>query len=69
MKTIEQHLNELPEPYRTQALKYYEPQTEQTQSAALIYAFDWRESEEGFHYWDKLYDRLVKQEQTEEQKL
>ncbi len=66
MKTIKQHLNELPEPYRTQALKYFEPQTAQTQSEALMCGFDWRESKEGFSYWGKLYDRLVKQEQTEE---
>jgi hypothetical protein len=66
MKTIEQHLNELPEPYRTKALKYIEPETTQTQSEALMDAFNWSDSKEGFHYWDKLYDRLKEQEQTEE---
>jgi hypothetical protein len=32
-------------------------------------AFSWSDSKEGFHYWDKLYDRLEEQELTEEQKL
>lgn len=69
MKSIEQHLNELPEPYRTKALKYMEPKVVQTQSTAIDYAFDWNKTEEGFHYWEELYTRLEEQEQTEEQKL
>lgn len=65
MKTIIEHLSNLEEPYRTKALKCLESETVSTQSEALMHAFDWSESEEGSHYWDDLYNRLKKQEQTE----
>jgi hypothetical protein len=67
MATIEQHLNNLSEPHRTQALnnvisilKDFE-QEGITDSEALIRAFDWEDSSQGFDYWEQLYDKLVEE--------
>ncbi len=70
MKTIKEHLETLPEPYRSQALENYNPrflgddppQKFEQVSEALIYAFDWTESPEGEEYWDKYQDSLINQE-------
>ena len=58
-KTIEQHLQDLPEPYRSQALKnmWWEDKDNkyELQSEALYQAFNWSKSPEGFKYWNDFY--------------
>ena len=67
MATIEQHLNNLSEPHRTEALKNTIHELKDfelgdiTDSEALIRAFDWEESSQGFDYWEQLYDKLVEE--------
>jgi hypothetical protein len=59
MKTIEEHLNTLPEPQRSQAFENTialnnEPLLEEkaeTTSGALYAAFRWDNSPEGHEYW------------------
>lgn len=62
-KTIKEWLSELPEPYRTQALdnydsNFYPYNTARFLSDALMYAFDWKLSPQGFEYWGLLFDIL-----------
>lgn len=63
MKTIREWLEELPEPYKTQAkqntkklsvFKLEEP----TLSDAVMSAFRWETTPEGLNYWMNLYDEL-----------
>lgn len=55
MKTIKQWLEELPEPYRTQALENYErKQMSHSLSLALASAFHWHYTPEGWNYWFEL---------------
>lgn len=62
MKTIEEYLNELPQPYKQQALINMEAEEatslEKDLKDALQFAFVWKESPEGFDYWDNLYISL-----------
>lgn len=65
MKTIREWLEELPEPYRTQALENvneHDPQiidtSEQTAKKALSGAFVWMFTEQGERYWFDLYRTL-----------
>lgn len=55
MKTIEQHLQELPEEVRAQALKnmWWEDKhnTYRTLQEALRQAFNWSKSPEGYWFW------------------
>lgn len=58
MKTIKEWINELPEPYRSQALKYetiYWNSKSMTKKSALTVAFLWDDTNESFDYWEKLY--------------
>lgn len=63
MKTIEQHLQELPEPVRDQALKnmWWEDKHNKyaTQVQALQQAFNWSKSPEGYWYWYNVETDLV----------
>lgn len=62
MKTIEEWLNELPEPERALALFNLNPKKQQIKtddlSIALDHAFDWDGTPEGYHYWDEIYERV-----------
>lgn len=68
MKTIREWLEELPEPYRSQALENFDNYwTKEEQddlskrislSFAVLSAFAWDESKQGGDYWNKLYDTL-----------
>jgi len=62
MKTIKDYLNELQEPYRTQALnnldKGYEDRKVKNILIALTLAFVWDESPEKHKYWNDLYKNL-----------
>ena len=66
MKTIEQHLQDLPEPYRAQALKnmWWEDKDNryELQSKALQQAFKWWSSNEGIKYWYDLHRLILEQE-------
>lgn len=66
MKTIEQHLQDLPEPYRSEALanmwwedKYCRCKL---QSKALRMAFNWTLSNEGTSYWHQVWTLILEQE-------
>ena len=79
MKPILQHLEELPEPYRSQAIKnhgnpdialnyphvnnYIEP------SPAIDAAFDWGNSPEGFKYWSSFCGKLEAEPKPPEETL
>lgn len=62
MKTIREWLEELPEPYRTQALEntpeLYEDLYAPSLKYAIEHAFYWVESEQGMNYWDDFVDTL-----------
>lgn len=64
-KSIEQWLNELPEPFRTQSLfnkKHYAVSNtglKYTLHSALLEAFAWGKTPEGFDYWRELFRQLV----------
>lgn len=61
-KTIKEWLEELPEPYSTQALNNADELllncTYGTQSEALEEAFVWFATEEGHDYWEQLYETI-----------
>jgi hypothetical protein len=65
MKTIKEYLEELPEPWRSQALENYDPKfhphTKTTSSleSAISWAFDWSESPEGHEYWSTAHDSII----------
>lgn len=66
MKTIREHLNDLPEPYRTEALenaKNSKPSTlhamEKSMSGAITGAFLFHETPQGADYWFDLADELM----------
>lgn len=63
MTTLEDLLNELPEPYCTQAKKNTKVRLSMdcigvSRENALSMAFGWRTSPEGYTYWRELYDHL-----------
>lgn len=62
MKTIKQWLNELPEPYRSQALENADTNVLNSKGISLIgclmEAFNWHKSTQGFEYWYKLIKSL-----------
>lgn len=55
MKTIKQHLSKLPSPFREMALKYTPVQDHNMMIGraplALVHAFHWTETEEGWEFW------------------
>ena len=66
MKTIEEWLKTLPEPYRRRALKNMNKNIKEnkccTQHAAIMDGLNWSESPQGVTYWEKLFLKLQKQE-------
>jgi len=65
MKTIREHLETLPEPYRAQALENHAaypmpnaPESFESLLEAFYWAFDWDGSTERFDYWCELSDRI-----------
>lgn len=59
MKTIEQWLNELPEPYRSQALENVDEQQKKMMCVNILSAIDifiWSKTKQGHKYWEKIYD-------------
>lgn len=62
-KTIREWLEELPEPYRTEAINNaYEliiDTPEKSITEALSNAFVWKNSPQGNKYWNELYDKLT----------
>ena len=62
MKTIREWLEELPEPYRTQAINNTSESVlmveEESLSEAVTGAFSWWDSPEGLEYWSDFYDTL-----------
>ena len=62
MKTIEEWLDQLPEPYRSQAINSSIKETLNlrcdTARAALSGAFVWADSKEGRHYWKEFFKTL-----------
>lgn len=63
MKTIREWLEELPEPYRTQAIdntmERELSQAEPSMHEAILGAFVWEETIEGFYYWAKLHHKFI----------
>lgn len=61
-KTIKEWLEELPEPYSTQALnnadEFLLDCTKETQPEALKVAFIWSTTKEGHDYWSQLSETL-----------
>jgi len=67
MKTILEWLKELDEPYRSNAIENaandtntFLPTNVKTCQEALLYSFIWKDSTEGFIYWDNLCTALDK---------
>lgn len=62
MKTIKEHLQELPEPARTKALAnmWWEDEDTRQEHArdALYQAFNWSKSPEGYKYWREVCNLL-----------
>jgi len=73
MKTVEQWLNELPEPYRTQALEQTDnshlKKTERTMYDTLMGIFPWCDSHEGAEYWRQLSEVYKKHESALQEDL
>lgn len=73
-KTVEQRLQELPEPHRAQALtntpqinKVAIPDEDEELSDVLQGAFNWDQTPEGFEYWENVWSDLkTKEEQSHE---
>lgn len=60
-KTIKEWLNELPEPYRSQAMKYEGSHWDKELPSlkdALGSSFTWADKKEGLEYWLNLYYTL-----------
>lgn len=66
MKSVKQWFEALPEPYKTQALNNTQQHrvTRETTalSGAVMIAFEWGKTTEGFDYWDSLYRKIQKGE-------
>ena len=62
--TIREHLEDFPEPYKTQALKntkkiiLKDKMSVQNRELALSMAFVWEDSPEGLEYWSDFYYKL-----------
>jgi len=63
MKTIEQYLNQLEEPYKEQAINNTGDKNLKRKvsslNEALMSAFPWQGSPEGYRYWFVVRDKLV----------
>lgn len=64
-KTIKEWLEELDEPYRTQALNNMDIEDSEVDAYSLCeavgIAFYWYDSPEGHDYWDELSEQLIKE--------
>ena len=73
MKTVKEWLDELPEPYRTQALEQTSncrlKDTEDTMYSTLMGMFVWSESHEGNEYWRQLSEVYKKHESALQEDL
>jgi hypothetical protein len=71
MKKISEWLNELPEPYRTQAIANQEWQDYEVNrlSGAIANAFSWHDSPQGHEYWHELYDSKLRDEIDDGKKI
>ena len=62
-KTIQEWFNELGEPYRTQAMKNTKKDNlmydRNSLSQAILGAFYWLKTDEGYVYWMDLYDTIL----------
>lgn len=62
MKTVKEWLEELPEPYRSQALKNTKEELlkieEVSADQAVFGAFRWDKTPQGFQYWDSLFCKI-----------
>lgn len=66
-KTIKQWLNELEEPYRTQALENAEDygginNTATSLDDALLAGFLWDKTEQGWDYWEEVRQNILRTE-------
>jgi len=64
MKTTKQWLESLNEPYKSEALsnmiKGVSDAKVKTMSEALLTAFPWNHTKQGFQYWDELFRQAIK---------
>jgi hypothetical protein len=62
MKTILEWLQELPEPYRSEAIenviKAKRTQKRDSLEDALLSAFPWEKTKQGWEYWDNLHTKI-----------
>ena len=62
MKTIREHFEQLPEPYRTEAIENTKYDilgiTEYSIADALLSAFTWDNTKQGYMYWSNLCAKL-----------
>lgn len=61
--TLYEYLQELPEPWRTEAVQNTSTDEAAIADAgscsnALFRAFDWSESPQGYDYWEEIYNHL-----------
>ncbi len=66
MKTIKEWLNELPEPERSQAIENMQPDAEgqitaRNKAEAVIQAFVFSQTPQGFSYWNNIHFNLEKE--------
>lgn len=63
MKSIQEWLYELPEPYRRVALRYHSNYSKMGKADclanALVLGFKWSSSEEGREYWSKVHEMCI----------
>ena len=59
-KTVKEWIQELPEPYRTEALENCNDPNKEVQSlsSALFYAFRWSETKQGACYWREIHGKI-----------
>lgn len=65
-KEIKGFLEQFPEPYRTQALKNFDPdycpeRKPKSKADALSLAFSWHRSPQGYYYWGDFHTQLTKE--------
>ena len=68
MRSIREHLQELPEPARSQALANMWWEDAETRCAdpayALYQAFNWSRSPQGYRYWKEIFNNLQSKPKT-----
>lgn len=64
-KTMRKWYSELPEPYKSEAIRshtdYFGKKTKHAESLllALLNGFEWGETEQGYEYWENIYNELT----------